>query len=250
MSAHCLQLGTHLGSLRRRFLPDERLRELSEPGFFERDFDARAFLVLVHSSFEQFFEDIAAEFAQRIVDMWIGGSPPSKQLVVSVAALSVAIGDLSRALDTPDADDEAQLPTDIDPRTRLTECLRDGLSKYRKRLDKNHGVDLHYLRKLFIPLGIRVNPPPDARSALTHIANARGSFAHRRTVLTQGKFAYNPISASDAVADTERLFHWCMDFESELSDCLQPPYDRIHALAKAELLKRLCVALRNTIAER
>jgi hypothetical protein len=243
MSAHWLHLGIHLANLKDRFLPDERVRELKTPEFFERDFDARAFLVLVHSSFEQFFEDVAADFAHGVVDAWLRGTVPSKQLVISIAAFAVVAGDFSKTLELPETVEDSEASLDIEPRTRLTASLREGLPKFQNRLGKNHGADLHYLRNLFVPLGIYVNPPPDARSALTHIANARGTFAHRRTVLTQGRFAYQPISATDAVADTERLFHWCIGFEDELTQSLQPPYARIHEAARSELLAKLCGTL-------
>lgn len=236
-----MELGLHLQELRARFLPDDKLRELNEPENFQKDFDARAFLVLAHSAFEQFFEDVCADFAAKVIDHWNRGALPSKQLVITVACLSSALGDFGRAL--APTKDEGGTGVLGEPRAKLTTALRDANAAHQSLLEKNHGTDLAYLRSLFVPLGIYLTPPPDAASALTHIANARGTFAHRRTVLSQGRFAYQPISADKALDATEGLFHWCIEFERELSVSLSPSYVELLTLAKRELITTFLMQL-------
>lgn len=241
MRSLAVELGTHLAQLKARFLPDEKLRELNEPEHFQNDFDARAFLILVHSAFEQFFEDLASNFALASVDAWTKGSVPSKQLVVTLACLATSMGGLDKSLSP--TRDEAGTGVTGDPRSKLTLCLLSAIPVYQAELERNHGTDISYLRSLFVPLGIYLDPPPDAMSALTHIANARGTFAHRRTILRQGRFAYKPISATKALEDTQHLFWWCINLEESLLGSIYPSSEQLLNAAKRDLLRRLALQL-------
>lgn len=128
--------------------------------------------------------------------------------------------------------------------------MQDAVAKHRTLVDRNHGADIDYLRSLFVPLGVYVDPSPDARSALTHIANARGTFAHRRTTLVKGRFAYRPISATKAVAITEQLFHWCLEFDEQIVESLRPAYGTLETTARKELAHELALVLSGLAAQK
>jgi hypothetical protein len=243
MLRNAVDLGLHLAELRRSFLPEVKLKQLSEPADFEKDLDARAFLVLAHSAFEQFFEDTAVDVAQIALNGWLRNTLLTKQIAVTVACITSSIGDLGKVLTGKKSDVGTDAAT-TEPRAVLTTLLREAITTYRVSvIDENHGTDMHYLRSIFVPIGISVFPPPDARSALTHISNARGSFAHRRTTVAGGKFAYLPIAAEKALSSTQALFHWCLEFENDLAASLEPSYLSLHAATKKELIERLTKAL-------
>lgn len=59
-------------------------------------------------------------------------------------------------------------------------------------MQENHGIDIKYLRKLLLPIGIEVPRNPIETSALSLLKSIRGAYAH--------SYARNPrpISPEDA----------------------------------------------------
>lgn len=244
-------LGSHLKKLRNKFLPEARVKELAKPENFEQDLDARAYLVLAHSAFEQFFEDTAREFASSAVERWNRGLSPTKQQIITICCLATSQGDFLKQLNSRHielinkerelVETKAVLP--VNPRIKLADSLRNGLKNFESLLEKNHGADIHYLNVIFTPIGIFVDPTPDAHTALNQIANSRGTFAHRRTAAKKGKFAYKPIAAEKALLNVEMLFSWCKDLEINLRSYLRPDYQNILKEAKFELICNLTKAI-------
>jgi hypothetical protein len=248
MLTNAADLGLYLKQLRGHFLPDDRLKELEEPEHFAKDLDARAYLILAHSAFEQFFEDTAAEISELVLDHWNNTDVFTKQTVVSIATLGTTNADYARAVDASIRGVE-QGGIEPNPRRLLGDAIRSAVPRYKKDvIDENHGTDIRYLRSLFLPIGVVVDLSPNARSALTHISNARGTFAHRRTTLGAGKFAYQPLAAQKALTSADDLFEWCVEFEMNLRRNFDFSYVRLHDLARFELFTRLCAVLR-TIAQ-
>jgi hypothetical protein len=252
MLLNSVELSKHLTELREHFLPENKITELGQPDNFEQDLDARAYLLLAHSAFEQFFEDTAREFSTSAVSRWLAGSTPTRQQIVTLCCLSSTQGELGKslALEPPTEDFAGEVKraeraaVEISPRVKFLAALETGKKNFDTLLEKNHGADLHYLRTIFPSIGVYIDLTPDAQSALSQIANARGTFAHRRTASKRGKFAYKPIAAETAISNVEILLHWCKEFEVRLRNSLRPNYKDIMTRARFELGIELAEAIR------
>lgn len=228
MLLNSVELSKHLTELREHFLPTKKVTELGQPDNFEQDLDARAYLLLAHSAFEQYFEDTARDFSTRAISRWLSGLTPTRQQMVTLCCLTSTQGELGKSLasdmPTDDLVGEVRKPeratVEISPRTKVVDALEAGKKNFETLLEKNHGADSHYLRSIFPSIGVYIDLTPDAQSALSQIANARGTFAHRRTASKRGKFAYKPIAAETALSNVEILLTWCKEFEVRLRVCV------------------------------
>lgn len=252
MLLNSIPLNKHLNGLREHFLPAKKVNELAQPDNFEQDLDARAYLILAHSAFEQFFEDTARDFSKFAIERWLLGLTPTNQQIVTLCCLTASQGDLNKSLNSDAGSEESyselknfkNLITEISPRTSVKNSLQEGKKKFDALLEKNHGADLHYLQLIFPSIGVYIDLTPDAQSALSQIANARGTFAHRHTPTRRGKFAYKPIAADAALSNVNTLLIWCKDFENRLRASLKPNYKILMDNAKQELLNELVNAIK------
>jgi hypothetical protein len=254
MLSNSYGLSSHLIELREHFLPTSKIEELAKPDNFEQDLDARAYLVLAHSAFEQFFEDTASEFAGAAVERWMKGFSPTRQQIITLCCLAASQGDFSKLLFLDELPEqvgpELKKPNGksgvgVNPRLKILESLQAGVKNFETLLEKNHGADIHYLRVIFTPIGIFIDPSPDEQTALSQIANARGTFAHRRIASKKGKFAYRPIAAEKALQNVETLLNFSSELESRLRKLLEPDYLKILEEAKSELVGKLIHAIAN-----
>jgi hypothetical protein len=155
----------HLIGLQDHFLPAKKINELAQPDNFEQDLDARAYLILAHSAFEQFFEDTARDFSKCVIDRCLSGLTPTNQQIVTLCCLAASQGDLNKSLNSDAGSEESYSElknlknsiTEISPRTSVKNSLQEGKKKFDALLEKNHGADLHYLQIIFPSIGVYID---------------------------------------------------------------------------------------------
>ena len=131
------------------------------------------------------------------------------------------------------------------PIHQLSKALRERVTSLRNAIDDNHGISLKFLRNMFGPLGINIQLDPDTQSGLTLIARNRGTFAHRRTPKTNGKFAHKPVSASDIVKYVKLVLKYCEQFETDIGDTFTDKSFLLRAETRQQLFRELHAALKN-----
>ncbi|WP_143450347.1 HEPN domain-containing protein [Janthinobacterium sp. BJB446] len=174
------------------------------------DLDVRAYCVFVHAAIEQYFEELADFSLNCVLEQWRSGLPMSRESVVSI--ISIISFDGMAKLKIEDNEKNVQKK----PLHYVSEVLNDSKKKLTTRFKDNHGASLKYLRALFTPLGMVVDPTANAESALSLLASSRGAFAHRRTMLTAGFYVYKPISPLDAVQMANDCLLFCNDLSAQI----------------------------------
>ena len=144
--------------------------------------DVHSFCILSHAAFEEFIEDVTLYSVDRIESEFKG--KPRRYSYATLCLLH--FDDHQKCIN-----DESQWP-DIfnDYLLERISARKSELSKY--AMQENHGIDIKYLRKLLLPIGIEVPRNPIETSALSLLKSIRGAYAH--------SYARNqkPISPEDA----------------------------------------------------
>jgi hypothetical protein len=130
--------------------------------------DLDAYVIMSHSAFEQFFESLSGWLLGQTVDNW----KTSGKVSHAVAALALRYASSATSKIDWDSDDRHF--------DRTKQYLDDVARKAHSGvIDRNHGADLKYIRRLLCPLGIDVPADAKLRAALDQFAKARGEPAHK-----------------------------------------------------------------------
>jgi len=178
------------------------------------DLDVRAYCVFVHAAIEQYFEELADFVLASLLKQWDSGLPMSRSSVVSL--ISIIISDGVPKLKIED-DESLEQPK---PLHHVRELLENSRKTLTKKFRDNHGASLKYLRGLFAPLGMAIDPSPNAESALSRLASSRGAFAHRRTMQRAGHYTYKPISPADAQKAATDCLELCHELLAQIPTSL------------------------------
>lgn len=167
-------------------------------GPLEYDLDVRSFCILCHAAFEEFIEDVTIYSIDRIESEF--NNRPQK---ISYATLCLLHFDEH----FNNLNDDKGWP-DI-----FNDYLRDRISDRKKELSNyamqyNHGIDIKYLRKLLLPIGIEIPKNVKDTSALTTLKNIRGNYAHSYARKS------SPISPEDA----ENVVYDVLDMVTRIKD--------------------------------
>ncbi len=131
-------------------------------------FDVKSYCILCHAAFEECIENVCLRLLQEIVDNYV----LHKNISYSTLCL---LHFNSKAMELNDKQwkDNQRL---FDHFTSELKRIKSAYSTYVK--ENNHGVDLKYLKKMLIPLGIDIPQNPLHQNSLSQLAKFRGGYAH------------------------------------------------------------------------
>lgn len=172
----------YLNTIKDRFVQIHLVNTTEGPEIYEHDI--KAYCVLGHAAFEQYFEHVALKVAILAITKWHEDRTIKKPL------LSL----LSYARQRLEVDTEEILRTGTCPRSfdKLRNSIDEAKKQYSDEIYNNHGIDIRYLAKMFIPISIDITDDPTLLSSLKKLATVRGDYAHNRRARTM-------ISPEDAV---------------------------------------------------
>ena len=206
MEIHSKALSEYLTDLESKYLP-----ATNREAWNAEDFESKSYSVLAHAAFEQFFEDVALDFGERLLNYWQSGKLMDRRLIACIGCIVAGDGNFLYL----EADESKGQESSTH---QLSKALRKRITFLRNAIDDNNGISLKFLRNMFGPLGINTELDPDTQSGLTFIARNRGTFAHRRTPKTNGKFAHKLVFATDIVKYVNLVFKHCERFESDIGE--------------------------------
>lgn len=164
-------IGPHIGVL---VAPNEKPEDYN--------LDVHSFCILAHAAFEEYLEDISLYSVDRIEREF-----KSHNRRFSFATLCLLHFD----------ENSKKLNDEKDWPNIYNDYLAERISKRKSELSRyatkeNHGIDIKYLRKLLLPVGIDVPTSIRETTALDTLKTIRGAYAH--------SYARNPnpISPEDA----------------------------------------------------
>lgn len=211
---------------------------------FEEENSVKAFCVLIHAALEEYFENLTLKTFQNAKSrletrIFIKTIPSNSQelsdinerifqliksLVLSTSYTvfskksSQTLNEHKTSLEEAEkifAKKSVFSSTEVEFLTKKSESyLKDLLEEsntfFSKWIFKNHGVSMHYILKLLIPIGIDI-PYSLSINSLQFIAKHRGSFAHKTTNVTQ---VISPRDIAKYLIDTIKL---CGVIENSIS---------------------------------
>lgn len=159
------KLEWHILELMCRYI-DNHLDTMQGPD--EYNLDVHSFCILCHAAFEEYMEDITLYSIERIDKEF-----NSKYRKFSYATLCLLHFD----------EHELTLNKEDKWNGTLNDYLKERISARKAELSKyatqeNHGIDVKYLRKLLVPVGIDVPKDPKYLTSLENLKNVRGAYAH------------------------------------------------------------------------
>lgn len=144
--------------------------------------DVQSYCVMSHAAFEQLFEDTCIYLLDKIQKAF-----NQRRRKISIGTLCLLHFDCA----------SASLENQWEDNDRLADYLSKSLEKQKSILSnyamtQNHGVDLKYLKKLLLPVGIDIPHDPMYVGSLEKLKDVRGTYAH------SFNRARKPISPDDA----------------------------------------------------
>lgn len=155
--------------------------------------DVNSFCILCHAAFEEFLEDVTLYSIDRIEREF-----NSKIRKISYATICLLHFDEHPLGLTEDKKWESN---------NLSDYLSEKLSERKSELSKyatkeNHGIDIKYLRKLLLPIGIDVPRDLKELGSLNTLKNIRGTYAHSFARINK---PLSPEDAMNAVFDVSEM---------------------------------------------
>lgn len=242
MELHSIALNKYLCDLGAKYLPlieSDDLQNFPEAD----DFETRSFSVLAHAAFEQFFEDVAINFGDNLLNHWQNGKLMDRELIACIGCIVASSGNFL-VIETDES--KAQ----VAPVHQFSKTFRKQIVHFRNAVDDNNGASLKYLREMFGSLGLYIDPDPSTQSALALIARNRGTFAHRRIPKIVGKFAHKPITASDILKHVALVSEFCCSFEKSLNEMFKDLNIFIRVESRRELITATATAIRRMAVKR
>ena len=173
----------------RRFI-EERITkpgEITDPDEYEHH--VKAYCVLCHAAFEEYFEDVARAVMKRCIKEWIHSRKYTDTLVTLVSYYG------------------QKLVIDHDENTNETKVFdylrgifKEVESKFSRTVYKNNGISLENLRDLLIPVAINMTEDANLKNSLNQLVLERGTYAHKGS-----KGALAPEYAKDYVDDCLKI---------------------------------------------
>lgn len=161
--------------------------QLEKPDYYK--LDVNSFCILCHAAFEEFLEDVTLYSIDRIEREF-----KSKIRKISYATICLLHFDEHPLGLTEDQKWESNYLNDY--LSKRLEERKTELSKY--AIKENHGIDIKYLRKLLLPIGIDVPRDLKELGSLNTLKNIRGTYAHS---FARTNKPLSPEDAMNAVFD-------------------------------------------------
>ena len=168
--------------------------ETKEEGLSSRDEDlVRAFVVLSHAEFENYFEDVALFLINQANDEWKQTNKANYNLA-SLLAMS----------------------DKVEKNTPIQTIIGMMIGNYKKLIKDNHGIKSHNIRSMYKPIGYNIDSFDSVFiSDLDTFGSFRGQIAHtsgtRTTILLDYK------TESDRV---DRIINGIEQFNSDVIDSI------------------------------
>lgn len=184
-------LARRLKELRKHFLPVQ----FSPTGIYtKRQLDfARSYRLLAHAEIEHFIEDIAWEAVKSKVADWKNNKKASDLLICFLACYHAGWGDETIEEVSGSTGTKHKKASEVSAESAI-EIARE---LYLKRIDQNHGVREENLRKILIPVGVRIGELSTTwLASMDSFGKDRGMVAHKRIGVQQ---AIDPRSEYDNI---------------------------------------------------
>lgn len=166
------ELTSHVAELTKKFiLPYIPADPSIAPEIYAHD--VKAYCMLSHAAFEEFFEGVALSVTDCAINQWL-----SKRKVSDVLITLLCCHGAKMKID----DDETSL--ERKPFDYLRPLVENAKVYFAKEVHKNHGVSILYLRGLLVPVAIEISQDPNWLNSLSKLAEGRGSYAHKGRVKT------------------------------------------------------------------
>lgn len=173
-----INLETYLEALYGKFLwRYEALNTSTE----DYRFDFKAYCLLAHSAFEEYFEEITRIVSEYSIKNWLN----HRKTCIAILALLGSSKEESRLKH----EDEKNKNGSFIPQRVIQDNL-DGVLRsiqgqmQEKVIDKHNTIYLSDLRKMLTPVGVDVTNDTVKIASLNELIKARGDFAHKSTLNT------------------------------------------------------------------
>ena len=178
-----IELKEHIEELDKTFI-----RRFVKNRTVMRDYEhhVKAYCVLCHAAFEEYFESIALKVMHRCLEEWLDSRKYTDTLVTLVLYC------------------EQELAVDSSE-TRVFDYLRRVFNNVKQHFSNhvhdNQGISLQHLRHLLIPVAIDIKEDIRLKGSLNKLAGERGEYAHKRLI----PHVLAPEDARDCVNDCLEL---------------------------------------------
>ena len=130
------------------------------------DFDVRSFCILCHAAFEEYVENICLKVTDEMVSTF--------KLTQRISYTTLSFLHFNSKAE--EINDTGLGCTLFEYFKRKLDDAKSTFSNY--LMMNNHGVNLKYLDKMLIPLGLDIPSDPRLLGSLDYLAQYRGGFAH------------------------------------------------------------------------
>lgn len=133
--------------------------------------DVKAYCMLSHAAFEEFFEGIALGVTDYATNQWLSQRKVSDVLMALLCwhGAKIKIDDDGTSLEKNTFD-------------YLRPLVESAKVSFSREVHKNHGVSILYLRGLLVPVAIEILQDANWLNSLRKLAEGRGNYAHKGRV--------------------------------------------------------------------
>jgi hypothetical protein len=156
--------------------------------------DVKSYCVLSHAAFEEFIENLCVKILNEVCENY--------RLTGRFSFSTLCLLHFTQA----DRLEDDKWPDDQTLYEYFLKKLKEiKQEKSKEILENNHGIGMKYLKKMLLPLGLKLPTNQNQVASLANLAKARGGFAHT------AKRASKVITPDDALTYVYDVYGMCVD---------------------------------------
>lgn len=192
----------------------------TKPGVTPDDYkdDVKAFCLLSHALFEDYFEKIALTVMEESIERYINKTEITKPLLTLLSYSDTRMP-IEEKIDKRVRFDSNKKAFD-----RIKEVLKETKSQISAEIERNHGMSIKYLPYIFLPVHISIPSDTIILGSIAELAKARGEYAHGRA-----DYTISPEKSEEIVNDCLRL---CESVKLQAIDNLYATEYKNHLMLK------------------
>lgn len=134
----------------------------------------KAYSILCHAAFEEYFEEVAFKVMDFGITHWLNKT----HTVKTTETLITLVCYYGLKLKIDENENNPETPV----RDYLRKIFEEVKRKFSKDIRENHGISLKYLRKLMLPVALDIKKDVILLNSLQQLASERGAYAHKRVI--------------------------------------------------------------------
>jgi len=207
------ELNNYIEEINQKFIISH-LGVMNPPQIYK--IDVFSYCVLGHAAIENYLEKIALYLMTKSIENC------QKNNYINMSLLSLVGQSNTRLLETPDIKLITEGKLNYFPHY-FEKFITKIKNEFSTLINNNHGINLEYIYKILLPLGINIPIDPNIINSLDKLSKSRGEYAHKSP-----RFIKKILVPEDALIYVNDCIKLCENINQQVCDIIDLETDILY----------------------